>query len=216
MVLFVFATTNIYFLAALLISGAFLFWRIVYLLTPNLQIAEFVPFVGITVIFMYCLGFIKAHKKMELIMVFALILNQSKFIFLAPFFFPISIIKSCEWIDSKTKKQELKGFIYKFVIGFSILLVIGYSVLSYEYPPTQGNAELVKFSVQYQKDSNLPLYNDWSLGWHTQFYGYQTKFKGSLPNPDYNYDFNYLALTRQPLDCKIIKTIEDYNLYKCP
>lgn len=99
-------------------------------------------------------------------------------------------------------------------------LIICWQIAFMFQQPTSEDFKLINETKQLQLDSNLIVYNDWSVGYWLNFVGVDTNLRGG------GFEFNYLgvgkpfiALTSQELDCNKINSYQSVtrslNLYKC-
>jgi hypothetical protein len=79
---------------------------------------------------------------------------------------------------------------------------------------------LAQQSAHLAMDNNIVLLNDWSLGWVIINEGYNTPYKSSIPQPDYNNSPSpaYLfinKLTKINKQCEKVSESPNYYLLKC-
>jgi len=138
---------------------------------------------------------------------------QGKFVaFLLPFFI---IGLGNAWLI-----LEKRGFSAFNVLLVCFFLIIGWNVAIFMQQPTSIEWGKISEVIQLQKDTNYPLYNDWSFGYWLIHKGYDTNFKGGFPNPDYNQlQKPFVALTQEELPCKKVSEYTNYfrsiKLFEC-
>ena len=115
---------------------------------------------------------------------------KSKYMFLATPFLLMALIKKekVEGLIFNNKKLPVKMFVVIFGIGWMISGV--------NLAPTQMDLQEMNKAIQLAKDNNMVLLNDWGNGWAFQYLDYNTNYKSSYPNPDYNnYPRPFVAYT---------------------
>jgi len=142
---------------------------------------------------------------------------QPKFwVFLVPFM----VFGIGELLKIVNDKPSIKIF----VLLVPLFLIFSYNIALFMQQPTLNEWEIVDCSVGLAKDTNLPLYNDWSFGYWIEHKQYSTKFKGNGVNPDYNsLEKGFLALTSQDLGlvlgCELVNewssSTRSIKLWKC-
>jgi hypothetical protein len=103
-------------------------------------------------------------------------------------------------------KKKFKHFpdLTKIAIAFSI----AFCFLGFYAAPTQTQFDTINQAYVLSEELDIPIYNDWKYGWWIIYNGYDTNFKASYPNPDYNnLQKPFVALTSKDLNCQYI----DYN-----
>ena len=98
----------------------------------------------------------------------------------------------------------------------SIIAIAIYGLIFFFSSPSISEMNLVKESIQLSHDTNYPFINDWSYGWWITNQGYDTKYKSSYPNPDWNnIDPPIVALTSTDLNCLLVDKVGEMKLFKC-
>jgi hypothetical protein len=98
------------------------------------------------------------------------------------------------------------------LIPVSMFLLVGWVVMvSFAYPTGSDMSEM-KQAIELHNTTNIPLYNDWGDGWTFVSLGYDTNYKISYPNPDWNkLQRPFLAYSKTELGCEHITT----KIQKC-
>jgi hypothetical protein len=178
--------------------------------TTQKKILEEIPLIGIFGILPFLLGLKFTPKKILLptILLFAAGLIQNKFMILT---IPFLAIGFTLFFEKLEKLRWIPNYLILCLLAVSI-----FGFLSLSVSPTQQEMNLVEESIIFSQDNNLELYNDWTYGWWLTYKGFDTNFKSSYPNPDYdNIEKPFVALTQQDLNCLIIKKENNMNLFKC-
>lgn len=172
-------------------------------------VAEEVPLVGLIFI-LHIVHFVKRVPK-ELFLYSLLILGvgllKSKYIFLSVPFLVLGLMK----------KEELEGLIIRGdkipLIPVCCLCLIGLVIMSAFLYPTQTDLTEMKEDIALSKELGIPLYNSWGEGWTFVYLGYDTNYKISYPDPDWNNLVPpYIAYSKTvDLNCEKINTYS----YKC-
>lgn len=175
-------------------------------------VSEEIPLVGLV----FILHILHFYKKIPLPITFygwfLLLLGalKSKYMFLAvlPLVFGL-LAKELE--SGLSLKRELFGIKQIPVLYVCLILMIGWFLMGLNMYPTQTDLSEMSYAISYAKDTNQLLYNDWGDGWTFVSLGFDTNYKISPPQPDYNnIKRPYLAWSKTKLlDCNsITKTIQ--------
>jgi len=154
---------------------------------PLTWVSEEIPLVGLV----FILHILHFYKKIPLPLKyygwFLLVLGalKSKYMFLAvlPLVFGL-LAKELE--SGLSLKMEMFGIKEIPVLYVCLILMVGWVVMGLSMYPTQSDLNEMKRAVSYSLDTNQQLYNDWGDGWMLVSLGYDTNFKSSFPNPDWN------------------------------
>lgn len=193
---------NIILVLTIVVLSIFYGWYFIHSFTQGIgenAVAEEIPLVGIV----FVLHIIHFWKKIPQpftfygIILLIMGLVKSKYMFLAT---PLLIIA----VLDKHLKEGLSipkiGLNKIPLVGFSMFLLVGWVVMIQFTYPLQSDIDEMKFAIQYSRDNNLPLYNDWGDGWTFEYLEFETKYKVSYPNPDWNnLDKPFVAYTKQDL-----------------
>lgn len=148
-------------------------------------VSEEIPLVGLV----FILHVLHFYKKIPLPVkyygIFLLLLGalKSKYMFLAVL--PLIMGLLAKELDKGLSIPKL-GIEKIPVLAFCVLFCIGWFVMGFSMYPTQTDLTEMKEVVNYVKDTNQLLFNDWGDGWMLISLGYDTNFKSSFPNPDWN------------------------------
>lgn len=113
-----------------------------------------------------------------------------------------------KWILPRISIKNMLVVCVFFILCWNIALLLQH--------PTQKEMFLVNDFVTNCKKQQTPCLNDWSLGWWVTSQGGITKYKSSLPDPDYNASQRpFLALTSKNLDCNLLNSQGIVNYYNC-
>ena len=111
-------------------------------------------------------------------------------------------------------KPKFKRWPNLIVVGLAFCLA--YSMLGLFASPTTGQFALVDETIELGTKDKLPIYNDWQYGWWFVYKGFDTNFKASYPNPDYNLlSPPYYALTSRDLNCFLVQKELNLKLWRC-
>lgn len=191
----------------------------------NNILAENQPGIAVFAFFMILIGmfnFKKDFRRIASVFVF-LGLIAAKFMYFAlPFlmmgafeFFYRFEFRWEQWryINYRLFKNVLVFLIFFFIVPYMLFTTIYHAV------PSIDDFEMINKGIKISKDVNLPLKNEWGLGYWILYLGQDTnRFGGWTPNDD---DFNQsIAITTyRKLDCGLIeqgKTLMQIRLYYCP
>lgn len=145
-------------------------------------IAEEIPLVGLIFV-IHIIHFWKwIPKKLFIpgILLLLLGLLKAKYMFLATPFLLLGLIQ-------KEKREGLKfrGDTIP-VLFFCVLLGLGWFFTGLQLEPTHQELEEIQTLIKMSEDQNVPIYNHWDKGWYFVYLGYDTKYRASWPNPDWN------------------------------
>lgn len=110
-------------------------------------------------------------------------------------------------LEERKGLRSKKWFPNLIVVGLVFACV--YAFFGFYASPTQADLDQIQQGIVLANDLNIPLYNDWEIGWQIEYFGHKTEYKASYPNPDYNnLPRPFLALSKEELPCKkIVGTI---------
>lgn len=170
----------------------------------NNAVSEEIPLVGLVFI-LHILHFWKKTPKPFFFygtLILFLGILKAKYMFLATPFLIMGLIQKHQETGLHIPKLGIKNIP---IIPLSFFLLIGWFVMIQFAYPTQTDIQEMKNAIQLSKDLNIPLYNDWGDGWTFVSLGFDTNYKISTPNPDYNkLKKPYIAYSKTQLDCKNI------------
>lgn len=138
-------------------------------------------------------------KKLRLPAIFLLIMGfvKAKFMLFAVPFLAFGVVEADE------KFRHHRWWPNLFVVGFVFVCVFSFMAF-YTAPNTQDFVQINE-AIKLSQDLNVPLYNDWSIGWWVYYLGYPTTYRGGYPNPDWNnLERPFVALTKEELPCEKI------------
>ncbi len=174
------------------------------------KILEEIPLIGMFGVLPFLPGLKFTPKKILLptIFLFGAGLVQNKFMILSIPFLAIGFTLFFE------KLEKMKWLPHYLIICFLCVFVFGFMSLSVS--PTQEEMNLVEESVLLANDLEVPLYNDWTYGWWITYKGYETNYKSSWPDPDYNnLSKPFVALTKQDLNCLLVSKENEIKIFNC-
>lgn len=198
--------------------------RVIGNMVPNLFVYENNPMVGLifSLFFLSPLILLPSHKKIltlfrfpaakSLILIGIFAMFNPKFYILALPGFGMLLINLFHELEDKYQAV---------LIALSLAFVCIGLFAFYWYPPTPTEIQAVQEFVQTGKDLNLPLSNDFAYGHMIWFYGGHTPIWGGLGMGDVKDANNSLVLSRENLDCKLLKTYdwsflgEHLRMWKC-
>lgn len=173
--------------------------------SPSL-IAEEIPFVGIIFILHIIHYWNKTPEPFHYYSIILLLIGliKSKYLYLATPFLLMGLIQKELTIGLKTRKGKTIQ-----VLPLAVLLLIGWTLTSTHLYPTQTDLEEIKETIQYAQDNNLKIYNSWGDGWIFEYLSYPTKYKSSIPEPDWNnLPKPYIAWSKEKINgCNSIKNL---------
>jgi hypothetical protein len=150
-------------------------------------VSEEIPFVGLVFILHILHFWRKIPMPLTFYGILLLLLGvlKSKYMFLAV---PLLIMGLMSKEDKQplSFKREIFGIKKIPVFYVCFILGIGWFFMGLNMYPTQGDLNEMKSTIQLAKDHNVQLYNDWGDGWTFESLGYNTNYKSSPPNPDWN------------------------------
>jgi hypothetical protein len=177
----------------LLLGGlVLLFNKVSYLMGSFTQgigvnaVSEEIPLVGLV----FILHILHFYKKIPFPVIFygwfLLLLGalKSKYMFLAV----LPLIMGLLWKELNEKGLSIpKMGIEKIpVLAFCALLGIGWFFMGLNMYPKQTDLNEMQSAINLANELNVHLYNDWGDGWMLVSLGYDTNYKISYPNPDWN------------------------------
>jgi hypothetical protein len=145
-------------------------------------IAEEIPLVGLIFV-IHIIHFLKWIPKKVLIpatLLLGLGVLKSKYMFLATPFLLLGLIQKEKTIGLKFRGDIIPTTFFVFLLG------IGWFVTGLQLEPSHQELEEIQTLIKMSEDSNIPIYNHWESGWYFIYLGYNTKYKASWPNPDWN------------------------------
>ena len=109
------------------------------------------------------------------------------------------------FLNLETKKGLRNKKWFPNLIAVGLVFACVYAFFGFYASPTQADLDQIQQGIVLAEDLNVPLYNDWEIGWQVEYLGYPTKYKASYPNPDWNnLSKPFVALTKEELPCKKI------------
>lgn len=197
------------FVLFLFFFNGYIFGSLNILTSSGKVVAEEIPLVGLIFIF-HIIHFIKKIPKelfLYSIFILGIGLLKSKYIFLVVPFLVLGLMR----------KENEEGLIVRGdripLIPICFLCLVGLVFMSPFLYPTQTDLSEMKEDIVLAKDLNVPLYNSWGDGWIFTYLGFETNYKISYPDPDWNnLPSPYIAYSRPvDLNCEKINT----RSYKC-
>jgi len=149
-------------------------------------VSEEIPLVGLV----FILHVLHFYKKIPMPLlfygIFLILLGalKSKYMFLAV----LPLMMGLLWKELNENGLSIpKMGIEKIpVLAFCGLLGVGWFFMGLNMYPTQSDLSEMSYAISLANDNNLELYNDWGDGWMLVSLGYDTNYKISYPNPDWN------------------------------
>lgn len=173
-------------------------------------IAEELPLVGLIFVIHIIHFWKKIPKTFKLYSLFLIVLGalKSKFMFIATPLLLVGLLDK-QLKEGITLKREIFGIKKIPILYICIILLIGYFLMGINLYPTQNDLNEMKNAIQLSKDKNIILYNDWGDGWIFTYLGYETNYKISPPNPDWNkLTKPFFAWSKQDFNCeKVTKSL---------
>jgi len=175
---------------ALLFGFIFLQWGYLvksFNFNPNTWIAEEIPLLGLLFVIhiLFFWRFVPKEFKWYSLFLIALGALKSKFMFLAVPLLAVGVL------DKQLKtgivlKRSFFGVKEVPVLYLCGVLLFGMVLAGISLYPTQSDMNELKSAIELAQDNNLQLYNVWGDGWMLESLGYDTNYKISYPNPDWN------------------------------
>lgn len=174
-------------------------------------IAEEIPLVGLIFV-LHILHFWKwIPKKLFVPGLLLLILGavKAKYMFLATPFLLLGLIQ-------KEKKEGLyfRGDLIPTTF-FVILLGVGWFFTGLQLEPSYQELSEIQTLIDLSEDENIPIYNEWDSGWYFVYLGYDTNFKASWPNPDWNsiVGKHFVYSKKREMPCGVVQGLD--HSYLC-
>lgn len=170
-------------------------------------VGEELPLVAIVFI-LHIVHFYKYIPKKVLvpgILLLGLGLIKAKYMFLATPFLLLGLIQKEKTQGIIIKKEKFEVLL-AVVILIPALFIIGLSV-----EPSHSDLQEIENIIDLADENNLKVYNEWSYGWMFIYKGYDTNFKSSWPNPDWN-NLNrpFYAYSKEELPCEKLQGKRSY------
>jgi hypothetical protein len=134
---------------------------------------------------------------------------------LVVFALPFIVLAITEGLLLLKEHQTLRKSLY--ILAFFSL--IGFNIAFFIQQPTQNDVIFVKETIQLSKDTNLPVFNDWSYGYWLWAEGYKTN---NNPGHEEIFDFNKngIYLTEKDTNCLLINEKKEFarketKIWKC-
>lgn len=150
-------------------------------------VAEELPFVGLIFVF-YLLPFwkdIPSELKWYSLFLIAFGALKSKYMFLAAPLLCIGLLDK-QLKQGIVLKRQIFGIKEIPVLYMCGILLIGWCLMGINLYPTQSDLKEMSYAITYASDNNFPLHNTWGDGWMFVSLGYDTNYKISPPEPDWN------------------------------
>jgi len=159
------------------------------------MVASGVPWIAFLIPFVFD---IPKRFKLPALVLLAMGFFKAKVMLFAVPWLALGIVEADEKFKTKRWWPNL--------IAVGLVFCCAFSFMAYFTAPTTQDFDSIKEAIQLSKDTNLPLYNDWDYGWWFWYNGYETKYKISFPNPDWNkLPKPYIAYTDLNLPCEQLK-----------
>ena len=179
-------------------------------LMPRLQVAENHPVKG-AINFMFYIAFIMfgSGKKIidfyfPLITTFFILLGfiNPKFMILGIPFYALFILKIWQSATPTNKK---------IILLFAITLNIAWGATLFFHTTSPLPGELIASQeiVEYSEQTGKTIKNDWGFGHLIRYYGGETAYHSTFPNIDLNGHSEAVILSRNEIECEIIKQYDD-------
>lgn len=178
-------------------------------------VAEELPLIGLVFV-IHILHFYKnipGTLKWYTILLVIIGALKSKYMFLAT---PLLLVGL---LDKQLKtgivlKREVFGIKEIPVLYVCGILLVGWCLMGISLYPTQKDLNEMSNAIQLSKDTNQLLYNDWGDGWMLVSLGYDTNYKASVPQPDWNnLSKPFVAWTKEDLNYLCVKLSK--RTYQC-
>ena len=164
-----------------------------------------VPWIALLLPFVFDLP-----KKLRLPTIFLLVMGfvKAKFMLFAVPFLAFGVVEADE------KFRHHKWWPNLIVVGLVFSCVFAF--MAFNTAPNLTDFNQIKDAIKLSADLNVPLYNDWSIGWWVWYAGYDTNFKAGYPNPDWNkLERPFVALTKEELACELQNKQANTKIFIC-
>jgi len=198
------------FITGLAFFSNYILYSFTQLLNPANIIAEELPIVGIIFLLpiIHLIKHVPKEFKLYTIIVLIIGLIKVKYIYLV-----VPLI--CIGLLTKELKEGLYIRNWRIplipICFYLLILLIISASLTF---PTQNDLTEMNQAIQIANDNNVLLLNDWGTGWVFVYLGYDTNYKISKPNPDFNnHQRPFIAYTNEALDncTQLTKKIYECN-----
>lgn len=190
----------------------------------NVVLFENQPGIAVFSFFLLMIGMFNLkqdYRRMAAVFII-LGLMAVKFMFFA---LPFLMMGTYEFLKRVEKRWSSFPYInynlMKHMLVFCIFgLVVPYMMYSYLYlsVPLDDDFYMINKAAQISQDVNLPLTNDWGLGYWLLYSGYDTNRYGGWTPGDDDYNHSIAITTWHKLDCGLIeqgKTLMQIRIYFC-
>ena len=200
-------------LALPFVLGYFVFGEYIFGFLIPTNVSESLLGVGLLDLFLLVvfLPFSLWFREKELFLPLGLVVGlifvvlQGKLVFILVPFVLLGIVRFIVLVEEK-------GHNLNILIPLSFFMLFCMNIAFFYAEPSTEQMVFVQDSIKISKDYNLPLYNDWSYGYWLNYYGQDTNYRGSFPNPDYNnVQKPFIALSDHNLttiNCIVVKEKE--------
>jgi hypothetical protein len=192
-------------IASLVLFWSYLTNSFTQILTGNL-IGEEIPLIGLIFILHIAHYWNKIPQPFTFYGLILLLIGliKSKYMFLATPFLIMSLLQKHLTTGLSIPKLQIPTLP---LIPICFFLLIGWIVMIQFAYPTQTDLNEIQQAINLSKDLNIPLYNDWGSGWMFVSLGYDTNYKSSIPQPDWNnLSKPYIAYSKYKIGCESITT----------
>lgn len=211
--LLAFAFGSIIFLITT-IPAIVLFWKkLFFTVLPRFPTFEWLTWenavgFGIFWLFLLLMGYIGISRILlpQLLFFTALLLFNSKFVFLAIPFLALAFVNYYNKLD-KTKYGKTFQQIFLWLPFF---LAISWGIVSWTQPPQPYQWEAIDYALEQSPKPGIT--NDWDFGYWILYKGGRTQQFGASQDFNAGHD---IVLTRRELDCNMLRQFEDLRVYKC-
>jgi len=138
---------------------------------------------------------------------------KSKYIFLATPFLLMALIQKEKSVGLFLKSKRSKNVVKIVPMVFVIIFGFGYILSGISMYPVQSDFVEIQEAINYSKENDLNLFNEWGSGWYFQYLGFETKYCMGPPDPDWNnLEKPFVAYSRL-VDLNCVKL--NKNTYLC-
>ena len=180
------------------------------LFTNQSLVAEEIPLIGI----IFVLHIVHLYKYVPKnfywwnILLIGIGIVKSKYMFLSIPFLAMGVIR----------KDKEQGLIVRGnripLIPVCLYLLIGFCLMGMNMFPTLGDVSEVDYIISRAEANEIPIYNDWGEGWLFEWRGYNTPYKVSIPQPDWNkLETPFYAYTKFPEDLPVCERLTKYTYF---
>jgi len=208
--LIAFALSSLALLLPALAVTFYSYKKLVASTIPITSVVESQALAGIAMIGGLAIGYAKLPKQMwpQVALFTLLAALQVKFAwFLVPLLsVGVLAFYNSEKVDRKAIGKSFKGVL----LSAAVVLVVAWGVVTVMHPPHEYQWQAVEFAIQ--EANGGMVQNDWNLGYFIFYKGGTPLQWGGGKQMAFG---KGIVVTRQHLECEVLETFQDLNVWKC-